>query len=231
MPKKTRSVAAQNEQPTEIMVERIVAYISQRQKSLAVLVSLVLAMIMAVVLWYQHQAQQNVAAQNELFQATYYFEVGNYEQALTGDESYAGFLHIIQDYGLTKAANLAHLYAGIAYMHQQNYTAAMHHLKKFKATDFLLQARAWSLLGDACCEEQAYDKAINYYLKAANYKPNAYFTPTYLAKASWAHEANKNYHAAWQCYQTIIDDYPKSPLYEEACKHASRLAALYKNKS
>jgi len=226
MPKNPRSTSLQANYPTETRVERIMDYLAQYPIHIAILTSIALTGIVATVLWQRHQQRQNISAQNELFQAIYQFEAGNFEKALQGDESYAGLVDIIQEYGFTKTANLAHLYAGIACMNQQNYPKATEHLKKFKATDFLLQARAWSLLGDAFSEQKSYSQAITYYLKAAAYKPNEFFTPTYLVKAALCHEATKNYQAAAECYQRISNDYPKSSLYEEACKHASRLAKL-----
>jgi tetratricopeptide (TPR) repeat protein len=211
---------------TATRTEHIAAYIIRRQKSMAILVSLTLAVMVGVLLWYRYQDQQDRAAQSEMYQATYEFEAGSFEKALTGDESHAGFLDILQDYRFTKAANLAQFYVGIIYMHQASYTEAIQHLQQFKADDFLLQARAWSLIGDAYVQQQAYDQAIKYYLKAADYKPNEFFTPIYLIKAALAYEAKGNYKNACQSYERITKDYPKSSWYEEAAKHASRLAAL-----
>jgi tetratricopeptide (TPR) repeat protein len=176
MNRQHQSTPQQFKNTTPHRTESLVAYLIRRQKRLAILVSLILVAVVGVVLWYRYQDQQDRAAQSEMFQATYEFEAGSFEKALTGDESYAGFLDIIQEYRFTKAANLAHLYAGIIYMHQANYTAAIQHLQQFKADDFLLQARAWSLIGDAYVQQQAYDQASKHYLKAADYKLYAYLS-------------------------------------------------------
>jgi tetratricopeptide (TPR) repeat protein len=226
MNKQHKSTPQQVKNTPPNRTDSLVAYLIKRQKSLAILISLTLAVVAGVLLWYRYQGQQDRAAQSEMYQATYEFEAGNFEKALSGDESYAGFLDIIQEYRFTKAANLARLYTGIIYMHQANYTEAIQHLQQFKADDFLLQARAWSLIGDAYVEQQAYDQAIKYYLKAADYKPNEFFTPIYLIKAALAYEATGNYKSACQSYERITKDYPKSSWYEEAIKHASRLGAL-----
>ncbi len=207
-------------------IEDMVAYLIKYQKSLAILVGLVLVVLVGMFAWHSYQDKQDNLAQNQMYQATYEFEAGHYEKALIGEEGYAGFLDIIKEYPFTKAANLAHLYSGIIYMHQGNYTDAIQQLKSFKSKDFLLQARAWSLLGDAYSQQEAYQQAVTYYLKAADYKPNEYFTPIYLVKAALAYEANKDYPAASKCYERITQNYPKSFWYEEACKQVSRLAGL-----
>ena len=213
-------------QHTEEKLQQVRSYIERRQQRIYIVTGLVLAVTIGIFLWQRHQQQQDGAAQSEMFQAVYYFEEGKFEQALQGDGTYAGFLDIIQDYKLTKAANLAHFYAGVCYMQQQGYEEAIKHLKQFKANDFLLQARAWALIGDALTEQQQYAQATTYYLKAADYKPNEFFTPIYLVKAAQAYEAQQAYQAALRCYQRIIQEYPKAALYEEATKHASRIEAL-----
>ncbi|WP_187146289.1 tetratricopeptide repeat protein [Candidatus Amoebophilus asiaticus] len=180
----------------------------------------------SILIWNYQKVKKEAAAQDEMFQAVYEFEAGEYTKALQGDDTHAGFLDIIQTYGITQAANLAHFYSGVCYMQQTNYEEAIQHLKKFKAKDYLLQARAWSLIGDALVEQQSYSQAVQYYKKAAEYKPNEVFSPIYLVKAAIAYEAQKDYRNALKCYQKIAKEYTKSSLYTEAKKHIDRLEAL-----
>lgn len=224
MPTKPTRVANKKPPHTAEKIQQVTSYIRYRQRGLYLVVGIGLAVAVGIFLWHQHQ--QEAAAQREIFQAVYDFEAGNFTQALQGNGTDAGFLDIIQEYSATKAANLAHFYAGVCCMHQRDYAEAIQHLKQFKAQDYLLQARAWALIGDAYTEQQQYPQATVYYLKAADYKPNAFFTPTYLAQAALAYEAQQDYPAALQCYQRIVKGYPQAAFYGEACKHASRLAAL-----
>jgi hypothetical protein len=46
----------------------------------------------------------------------------------------------------------------------------------------LVQARAYSLIGDAYAEKKSFGDAIDYYKKASEYKSNKFFTPSYLMK-------------------------------------------------
>ena len=46
-------------------------------------------------------------AHGQMFVAEQYFEVDSFNLALYGDGNYSGFLQIIDDYGITKASNLA----------------------------------------------------------------------------------------------------------------------------
>src|SRR5690606_22276199 len=122
-------------------------------------------------------------AQREMFQAVYYFEADSLDLALNGDGNNLGFLDIIDDYGITDAANLANYYAGAAFLKQGKFQVARLYLEDFKSNDLLVQARAYSLIGDTYMEEDNFEQAARYYSRAANYKPNKYFSPTYLMKA------------------------------------------------
>lgn len=198
----------------------------KKYKKLATIVGIAIIAILGLIVWNYQQEKKNKAAHSEMFQSVYYFEAGDYEKALQGDGIYSGFLEIIKSYGFTKAANLARFYAGICYMHAANYEQAAEHLKQFSSKDFLLQARAWSLIGDALVEQKNYTEATKYYLKAADYKPNEQFSPTYLVKAAIAYEAQQDYQNALKCYQKIVEKYSKSSLYTDAKKYASRIEAF-----
>ena len=174
----------------------------------------------------QNQSKKNRVAQSEMFQAVYYFERGSFDKAMYGDGICTGLLDIVREYRFTQAANLAHFYIGTSYLHQKDYEKAIQHLAKFRAKDLLLQARSWSLIGDAYAEQENYQKASDYYMRAAAYKPNKVFTPIYLVKAALAYEADKNYRAALGCYQRIIRKFPEATQYGEAVKHVARLEII-----
>ena len=72
-------------------------------------------------------AELIVAAQNH-----FAGETPNYELALNGDEAGAGFLTVADEYGSTKAGNLAKHYAGICYLHLGDLEKAAEYLAKYK---------------------------------------------------------------------------------------------------
>jgi tetratricopeptide (TPR) repeat protein len=166
---------------------------------------------------------QDVQAQKEMFQAVRYFEADSLNLALNGDGNNLGFLQIIDDYGLSKAGNLANFYAGFIYLKQGKFPLAIFHLQDFKANDLLVQARAYSLTGDAYMEQKDFENAAKYYDKAASYKPNKEFTPTYLMKAALAYEKLNNTEKAKAAYQTIIDTYFESSEVQNAKKFKAKL--------
>ena len=74
-------------------------------------------------------------------------------------------------------------------------------------------------------ESEDYAAAAKYFVKAADYKSNEYFTPTYLMKAGLAYELMNDYDKAAAQYSTIIDKYKKSGEYDKARKYKARIDA------
>lgn len=173
---------------------------------------------------YQYyKDNQETEAQREMFQAVYYFEADSLDLALNGDGNNLGFTQIIDEYGITEAANLANFYAGAAFLKQGKFEVARLYLEDFSSNDLLVQARAYSLIGDTYMEEQNFEDAANFYEKAANYKPNKYFSPAYLMKAALAFERSNNEDKAIAAYDKVINEYHDSPEVQEAKKFKAKL--------
>ena len=169
---------------------------------------------------------QNIEAQEEMFQAVYYFEQDSLVKALNGDGNNYGFLEIIDEYSLSDAANLSHYYAGVSYLKLGNYDNAISYLLAYSSSDLLLQARAYSLIGDAYVELQDYNNAIKYFKLASSNNPNEYFTPKYILKLALVYEKIDDLNSAINSYDQIIDQFKDSPEFQISLKNKSRLEGL-----
>ncbi|OIN60304.1 tetratricopeptide repeat protein [Arsenicibacter rosenii] len=172
-----------------------------------------------------YMSTQDEDAQNQLFQPVYQFEADSLKQALNGTGATPGLLSVADNYGSTNAGNLAEFYAGVALLKEGKYDDAIERLKGFSSSDLLVQARAYALIGDAYMEKKSFDDAISYYQKAADYKPNKFFTPGYLTKLAVAYEQAKQNDKAIETYNTIIDKYAESADAVNAKKYKSLLEA------
>lgn len=166
---------------------------------------------------------QEQIAQKEMFQAVHYFESDSLDLALKGDGNNLGFEQIIEDFGMTDAANLANYYAGAICLKQGKFQLAIYYLEDFSSSDMLIQPRAYSLLGDAHMELKDYETAASYYNKASSYKPNKFFTPSYLMKEALAYEKLDQKAKAIAVYQKIIDEFWDSTEYQNARKYKAKL--------
>lgn len=153
---------------------------------------------------------KNVEAQEQIFAAQNYFSIDSFELAINGDGVSLGFLDIIDNYGSTKAANLAKYYTGISYLHLGNYDEAIDYLKKFKTDDLLLAPLAQSAIGDAWVELGDLDKAVKAYNKGLKMNENDFTTPTILAKIGLVYEELGQTEKALQAYNQLKKDYPNS---------------------
>lgn len=183
-----------------------------------------LAIVLASYFGYNYyMGSQNDLAQDEMFQAVYYYEQDSLDLALNGDGNYYGFLDVIDNYGATTAGNLANFYVGSIYMKKGSYSSALPFLGDFSSSDYVMQARAYSLLGDAYMQQEDFSEAVSYYSKAAAYKPNEFFTPVYLLKAGLAYEKLEDFGSASKQYETIVNEYSKSNEVDKAKKYKARL--------
>lgn len=187
---------------------------------------IIAALIVGFAGYNYYITNQNNSAQEELFQAQFYFEADSLGLALNGDGNSYGFLEIIETFPGTKAANLASFYAGASYLRLGDYDGAVRHLKDFSSSDYLVQARAYALIGDAYMEQDDFSNAIDYYKQASSYKPNESYTPTYLKKLAIAQEQNGELADAAATYGKIVIEYPRSAEIHDAKKQKARLEAL-----
>jgi len=202
----------------------------EKNKKMVMIVGGAIAAIVAVYFLYNYWVTtQNENAQNEMFQAVYYFEADSLDLALNGDGNNYGFLDIIDNYGMSKAANLSHYYAGAIYLKKGEYISAVEYLEKFSSSDLLIQGRAYGLIGDANMEMGNYDEAASMYMKAARYNANEHTSPSYLMKAAVAYETNDDLQSAFECYDSIVKKYSKSNEFQNARKHKARLEGKLKS--
>ena len=107
------------------VITRSEEFIQKNQKTLIIIVAAILVVILAIFGLRKWVFQpREVRAAEEMFAAEQWFDQGDFEKALNGDDTYRGFLSIIDNYGCTKAANLAKYYAGVANLRLGNYAEA-----------------------------------------------------------------------------------------------------------
>lgn len=149
-------------------------------------------------------------AKTSMFVAEQYFQKDSFNLAINGDGNNWGFLDIIDEYGLTKSANLAKYYVGISYLNLGQYEEAISYLKKFKSNDMMVSVVAVGAIGDAYAELEQIDKAISYYKKASTKNPNDFTSPIYLKKEAQLYELQGDYKKAISIYEEIKTKYAES---------------------
>jgi TolA-binding protein len=231
MAKKETKKSEQNEliENPEVIAEKLVPgedFLKSNSKILAGIFAVAVVLIGGVLFFQYNTQQQNEKAQAEMFQAVYFFEQDSVDFALNGDGINKGFLTIIEDFPRTDAANLSHFYTGSIYLSQKKFEDALTHLEEFSSDDYLVQAKAYSLIGDANLELGKNEEAIAQYTKAARTNENKFMSPKYLAKLAVAQEEAGKVEDAIKTYTEIEEKYYESFEFAAARKHKARLEGL-----
>ena len=135
--------------------------------------------------------------------------------ALNGGEGKFGFLEIIDNYGSTKAGNLAHYYAGMAYLNLNKYQEAIDELEDFESDDMMLAPLAKGAIGDAFMQLDQPEEALSYYEEAAKMRKNDFTTPRFLMKAAQTAISLGDNDKAVGYLEQIEEEYANSPLASE----------------
>jgi len=204
-------------------------FIEKNQK----IILIVVGAIILVVLGYfgfkrLYIAPREKEAQSQMFMAEKYFEMDSLTKALKGDGNYLGFLDIIDQYKFTKSANLSHYYAGICYLKKGEFQNAIDQLSDFSADDELVAPMAIGAMGDAYMELNNTDKAIDYYLKAADKRKNDLTSPMFLMKAGMAYELAGKNDLALKTYMRVKTEFARTNEGREIDKYIARLNGLLK---
>jgi len=202
-------------------------FIEKNQKLMTIIIG---AIVIVVLIFFGfkrfYMAPKEQEAKEQMFMAERYFEQDSLNLALNGDGMYPGFLDIIDDYGMTKGANLSKYYAGVCYLRMGNFNEAVDYLKSFKAKDQILGPMAKGAIGDAYMELNNATEAAVYYLDAAECRDNEFTTPLFLMKAGWTYEILKDYKKAQEIYERIKQNYPASNEAREIDKYIARAKGM-----
>jgi tetratricopeptide (TPR) repeat protein len=206
-------------------------FVEKNQKVIMIVVGAIALVILGYFGFKKlYLAPKEKEAQGAMFNAEKYFEKDSLNLALNGDGTNPGFLDIISDYGMTKSADLAHYYAGLCLLKQGKFQDAIDQLKDFGGDDQIVSSMSKGAIGDAYMELSDNDKALDYYIKAANNNKNQFSTPMFLMKAGWTYEIMGNYAEALKVYERIQKEYYQSFEAREIEKYIARAKGMLAQK-
>ena len=164
-------------------------------------------------------------AADAIFKAQQYFSLDSSNLVLNGDGQNRGVLSIINNFGGTKAANLAHYYAGVSYLKLGDFNNAVKHLKDFSTDAKQIQLLAYGCLGDAYSELNKKEEAINSYKKAAvAFEKDESNSAEYLYRAALLEETTGKTKEALELFKELKEKFPKTEKGFQADKYIYRLS-------
>jgi tetratricopeptide (TPR) repeat protein len=226
---KKKTQQADNLQELESALTRTEHFIEENQKPVSYVVGGIILVVMLYLAFNKFYLQpREKEAQSQMFMAENYFEKDSFNLAINGDGNYLGFLDIIDDYKMTKPANLAKYYTGISYLHLGQYEDALDYLNDFKTDDLLLAPVAEGAKGDAWLELGDEKEALSHYKKAYSLNNNNFTNPLYMMKAASLLESMDDPKGALAIYKEIKEKYPDSGEGRSIDKYIARVENMIK---
>ena len=168
-------------------------------------------------------APQEEEAQAALFLVQQQFEKDSFNLVVNGDGSeMLSAVDIVDEYGMTKAGNLAAYMAGVAYLRLGQFDEAYDYLSDFNADDDILGPFAIGLKGDALVEQGEVENGVKLYMEAANASTNELVTPYFLKKAGIAYHAIGEHEKAERVFTRIKEEFKEAPESVEIEKYINR---------
>jgi len=212
-------------------IDRIQEFYEKNQKPVWYIGAAIMVLIFGYLAYTKiYMPKKENEAQAQLFKAQNYFAMDSFNLALDGMGNIPGFLTIIDEYGGTKAANLAKYGAGISYLQTGKYEEAIDMLSDFHSNDKMIQPMAYGATGDAHAQLGNNDKAISYYKKAAQANDNQLTAPMWWMRYAQASEHFGKLEDAKDAYELVTKKYPKSSYGAEAEKYLARIETKIANK-
>ena len=190
-------------------VSRSEEFINKNKKTIIGVVCAIVVLIAgSVLVSTQYLKPREQKAAEALFAGEHYFQDGDYETALNGDQNeYAGFEAVIDEFGGTKAGKLAKAYAGLSLAKLGRYEEAIPYLKGFKGNDAMVAPSVLAALGNCYAQVGDEAQAAATLVKAARKADNNLLSPAYLVQAGQIYEKLGQKADALSVYQEVKDKY------------------------
>lgn len=196
-------------------------FVEKNQKYIFIIIGVVALVVLGYIGYNQFVAKpQQAEAMNDMYLSQTYFNeavaaTGSakdslFNLSLKGNNGKLGMLDVANEYGSTDAGNLAHYYAGMAYLNTKKYKEAVEHLTQFESEDEVLAPLSKGAIGDAFAQLNQKEDALDYYKQAYKLRTNDYTTPTYMYKAGiMALDLGKTDEAI-SLFEQLKNDYPNA---------------------
>ncbi len=196
-------------------------FYDENQTAIFSVVGIVVALVLAVVLYTGKLEESNLSASVELTRVINTYNAGLYLQAIEGKAGTLeiGLAKIVDEYGGSEQGELARIYLANSYFYTEQYDKAMEAYDDYSGSDNLMVASA--LAGKAGCYEHQknYESAAKFYSKAANVSKYVPSNPDYLLNAGINYLKIKNNSEAKTALDRVKKDYSTSLAAREVEKY------------
>jgi tetratricopeptide (TPR) repeat protein len=172
----------------------------------------IVILAIVIVAYMNNVSSNNLKATTELGKVLMYYDQGKYDLAINGNlqDNIRGLQSIVDEYGSTKAGELAGFYLANSYFSLGDYDKALKYYDKVDVKDDMIIASA--LAGAGACYEAKGDNAnaASLYEKAAFRSTKDVNVPENMFHAAQNYMLAGNKEKAIELFKKVKKDYPTS---------------------
>jgi tetratricopeptide (TPR) repeat protein len=210
------------------------AFFLKYKKPILIAVAAIIVIVLGCILVKNYVLEpREQEASTVLAKGQEYFNAQQYDKALKGDGAgFTGLINVANDFSSTDAGNLANLYIGLCYAHQQkpDWKKALEYVEKFDTNDDMeISPASQMALGDIYANNDQLDKAVECFKNAAQMadkqaeeNTNLSISPLALKKAGIILESQNKKAEALEIYKDIKKKYVNSAAFQDIDKYIER---------
>jgi len=206
---------------------KLTTFYEENKRNIGMIVGAVVVVVVGLLIYTKNKTENNEKATAELGKVYPYYDSNQFQTAIDGatERGIVGLKSIVENYGNTKAGNLARFYLANAYLQLNKYDEALRQFEDFDPPEQLLTISRFT--GIAACYEAKgeYAKAAENYEKAALAYPKDVDAAANLSHAADNYALAGNKDRALELYKKLKKEYPTTQYGREADRSIARLSA------
>ena len=164
----------------------VVEYLKNNRRIVSGTITGIVIAVIVVVAYLNNRRSDNMKAATELSGVLNYFDGGAYQLAINGDPTHdiTGLKSIVDNYGGSETGEQAKIYLADCYYYLGDYNDALKYFKDYDGSDKFLEASAYAGQAEVYEVKGDYEKAAEYYDRAASRDSKNFLTAQYLVGAA-----------------------------------------------
>ena len=226
-PKKKISKRELKEDKLVTLYAEATNFYERHKRNIHIGITAVVVVVLAIVVYLKNQSDNNERASVQLAQVFSIFDSGSFQAAIDGvpERNIAGLKSIVDNFGGTKAGELARFYHASALYQLGKYEQALEEFRDFSAPDDMLAISRYA--GIAQCLEATgkYREAAENFEKAASRDTKDIGAPENLSEAARNYGLAGEKEKALELYRRLKKNYPSTTYGREPDRFISQLSA------
>ncbi|MCB9223038.1 MAG: tetratricopeptide repeat protein [Crocinitomicaceae bacterium] len=201
------------------------SFFDRYKKVLIIGASAIVVIVLGVIIYQKFVTEPKIeASQDAYWNAFYEYQNGDStELAYEGNENFAGFIEVADEYDGTPGGEIANYALATHAMEKQQWEEALGYLEACDFEDVMLGTLVIGMMGDCYVEMGEYATAAEKFEEAAAREENEFTSPMFLKKAGLVYEELGDRESAIKAYQKIKDNWSLSVEANDIDKYIAKI--------